>query len=86
MTRAITKLELARIIHNAVAEYANCEFNDEDNFVSDLKLASDDLSAIALSFEKRFNVKIERHRYRNISNVNDYVELLIGFLDAGKES
>lgn len=84
MAQGITRPELASVIHDEVAKYADREFGDADGFVSDLKLASDDLSAIALTLEKRFNVKIERHRYRDVSNVDDYVELFAEALGGGE--
>lgn len=75
MARGITRPELASIIHDEVAKYVDRDFGDEESFVANLKLASDDLSAIALTLEKRLNVKIERPRYRGVSSVDDYVRL-----------
>lgn len=84
MVQGITRPELASVIHDEVAKYADRDFDDGEGFVSDLKLASDDLSAIALTLEKRFNVKIERRRYRDVSNVDDYVELFAEALGGGE--
>jgi|tagenome__1003787_1003787.scaffolds.fasta_scaffold20701603_2 hypothetical protein len=84
MTQGITRPELASVIHDEVAKYADREFGDEESFVSDLKLASDDLSAIALTLERRFNVTIDRLRYREVSNVDDYVELFAEALGGDK--
>ncbi|MBU3077679.1 hypothetical protein [Sphingomonas quercus] len=84
MAQGITKSELAAVIHDEVAKYVDREFGDGEGFVSDLELASDDLSAIALTLEKRFNVKIERRRYREVSNVDDYADLFAEALGGGE--
>jgi hypothetical protein len=61
------------------------DFSDDEHFGADLKLASDDLGAVALTLERRFNVKIERRRHRDVLSVNDYVEVMMEALAASSE-
>lgn len=76
MAQGMTKDEIAKVIHGEVAEYMDREFTDDEHFVSDLKLLSDDLTAIALDLERHFRIRIERRRYRDVSNVNELAELM----------
>lgn len=82
----MTKDEIAAQIHGEVVKYVDREFNDREDFLSELGLISDDLSAIALALERRFQVKIDRRRYRKVSNVEDYSVLMNSALqsDGGK--
>lgn len=72
----MTKDEISAAIRGEVAKYLDGEFDDRDDFQTDLGLVSDDLSAIALSLEKRFGVQIDRRRYRTVTNVESYAELV----------
>lgn len=72
----MTKDEISAEIHGEVAKYLDSEFDDRDDFQADLGLVADDLSAIALSLEKRFGVRIDRRRYRTVTNVESYAELV----------
>ncbi|HEU4696693.1 MAG TPA: hypothetical protein VFR92_07000 [Sphingomicrobium sp.] len=79
----MTKDQISIKIHKEVAKYLNREFSDQDDFQIDLDLASDDLSAIALSIERQFGVRIDRRRYRHVTNVDEYAELVQETLEAG---
>lgn len=85
MAQGMTAEEIAGIIHGEVAEYMDREFTDDEHFVSDLKLLSDDLTAIALDLERLFRVRIERRRYRDVSNINELAELMADAI-RGRES
>jgi acyl carrier protein len=76
MAQEMSRSEIASVIHGEVAKYVDRDFGDGEHFQSDLDLASDDLSAIALALEKRFQVRIERQRYREVFNVAGYAELM----------
>ena len=82
----MTGEEIAAEIHREVAKYVDRAFSDKEDFMSGLGLISDDLSAIALALEKRFQVKIDRRRYRAVSNVEGYSALVSDALkeDEGK--
>jgi acyl carrier protein len=67
-------------IHEEVRKYVDREFDDTEHFQRDLKIPSDDLTAIVLELEKRFGLKIERRLYRSVNNVAEYAELVRGHL------
>lgn len=72
----MTREELQLRVHSEVAKYASREFLDTEDLVTDVGLLSDDLTAVALSLETFFNVRIERRKYRDISNVADFADLI----------
>lgn len=65
-----------KAIREEFQKYIDRQFNDTDHFQRDLKISSDDLTAIALELEKKFGLKIERRLYRNVNNIAEYSELI----------
>jgi acyl carrier protein len=64
------------VIREEFQKYVDKRFSDTDNFQRDLKISSDDLTAIALELENKFGLKIERRLYRNVNNIAEYAELI----------
>lgn len=78
----MSREEIAALIHGEIAKYMDRDFADREDFLSELELVSDDLTAIALTLEKHFHVKIDRRAYRTVSNVEDYAELVHSVLQS----
>lgn len=77
--------EIAKIkdlIRAEVEKYAGRPVGDTENLVSELLILGDDLSAIALALEARVGVKVERHLYRGVNNIQEYALLLSSKLSA----
>jgi acyl carrier protein len=72
--------EIVSIIRSEIAEYYDGQFNNDDHFVRDLRIASDDLSAAALSLEKRFGIRLSYREYQQIGNVSSYAKMLLSKL------
>ena len=70
-------------IRSEVAKYYDEEFSDTDDFSKDLHINSDDLSAIAISLEKKLGLKIDSKDYRSINNVESYASVLRKRLSVG---
>lgn len=68
--------DVAEIIRAEIAKHVSREFSDTDDFVRDLHLLSDDLTAIALSIERRLGVRLDRREYSKISDLRSYAEVL----------
>jgi hypothetical protein len=76
MVSDATRTDVIGVIRSEVAKYVDHDFSNQDDFLSEMNLASDDLSAIALTLEKYFQLKVERGRYRDVQNIDDYVEVI----------
>jgi acyl carrier protein len=57
-------------IRKEIKKYHDNSFSDEDHFIKDMKILSDDLMVILSELEKYFNIKINKEEYKTISNVN----------------
>jgi hypothetical protein len=66
--------QVASLIRDEIKKYHDDLFSDDDDFTIDMKLLSDDLSAIALSLEHKLGVRLDRNEYRCITNVRSYTE------------
>ena len=75
--------EITTEVRAEIAKYIDREFGDDENLVSDLRLSSDDLSAIALALEAKFRVIIDRKRYLEVHTVNDYIRLISSIFPVG---
>ncbi|WP_157783517.1 hypothetical protein [Rhizorhabdus wittichii] len=64
------------IVRAEISKYYDKEFNNIDNLYIDLSIASDDLSAIALSIERKYGIKFERDEYKNINNVEEWARII----------
>ena len=60
-----------------IAKYHDGDFNDYDKLTDVLNIASDDLSAIALSLEKKLGVKLDRDQYREIESVHSWGQAIL---------
>jgi acyl carrier protein len=63
-------------IRSEISAYYDDDYGNDDHFVRDLRIASDDLSAVALSLEKRFGRRLPRDDYQHIWSVNSYATIL----------
>ncbi len=68
--------EVLKLVREEFAKYIDREVGDQEDFQRDLKLASDDLTAIALEIERKLGIKIDRHLYRTVHNITEYAQLL----------
>jgi acyl carrier protein len=64
------------IVRTEISKYYDKEFNNNDNLYIDLSISSDDLSAIALSIERKYGIKFERDEYKNINNVEEWARII----------
>jgi acyl carrier protein len=71
---------ISNIIKKEIEKYYDEKFNENSDFISDMNIASDDLSAIALSLERKFGIKISEIEYRNIVNVQSYAQIILAHL------
>jgi len=67
---------IVKSVREEFARYIDREFDNREEFQRDLKLSSDDLTAIALEIERRLDIKIDSHSYRNVNNIESYVQLI----------
>lgn len=82
MPNQIDRNEIARIVQEEISQYVGGSFSMQDHLQAKLHLLSDDLSAIVLTLERRFQVKIERSRYRTVFTAADLADLFSGELNA----
>lgn len=68
--------EAAQAIRAEIAKYHDGEFENYDDLIRDLGIASDDLSVIALSLEKRLGVKLDHKQYRAIKDVDSWARAI----------
>lgn len=57
---------------------------EDMRLIADLKLASDDATAMALELERTYKVNIARPEWRSVLTVRDVIDLLVRHLDARK--
>jgi acyl carrier protein len=74
--QSTTHDEILEAIRGEIAKYVDRSFGNEDDFVVDMCLHSDDLSAVALSLERKLGIKIDRKQYRSINNIDQYTALV----------
>jgi acyl carrier protein len=68
--------EVLKLVREEFAKDIDRDFGDQEDFQHDLKLASDDLTAIALEIEKKLGIKIDRRLYRTVNTIAEYVQLI----------
>lgn len=68
--------DIASLIRSEISKYYDGEFRNTDHLIHDLGILSDDISAIALTLEKRLGIKLDRAEYREIRNVDDWAKAL----------
>jgi hypothetical protein len=68
--------DILQAIRSEISAYYDGDYGNDDDFVRDLRIASDDLSAVALSLEKRFGRRLTHGDYQRISSVNSYATIL----------
>src|SRR4051812_47897738 len=76
MSNKIDESSIRKIVREEIAKYMDRDFRDDEHLMRDMKLLSDDLTAIALTIEKRLGLKIQRGLYPRINNVSDYVQVI----------
>lgn len=59
-----------------IAKYYDEDFSNTDNLSADLGILSDDLSAVALSLEKRTGVKLDSKDYREIATIESWARAI----------
>ncbi|MBO9376471.1 hypothetical protein GG804_06810 [Sphingomonas histidinilytica] len=64
------------ILRAEISKYYDKEFSNIDSLYIDLSIASDDLSAIALSIERKYGIKFEKNEYREINNVEEWARVI----------
>jgi len=63
-------------IREEISKYYDGNYSNTDSFTRDLHIASDDLSVVAISLEKKFSIKLGSQEYRDITNVESYARAL----------
>lgn len=63
-------------IRSEVEKYHDDPFTDDDRFLEDMRLLSDDITEIALGVEKTLGVRLERKAYRSVYNVRTFAEAI----------
>ena len=74
----ITNDDVLRLVREEFAKYIDRKFDDHEDFQRDLKLASDDLTAIALAVERKLRIKIDRRLYQTVHTVMEFAQLVQG--------
>jgi hypothetical protein len=68
--------DVTAAVRAEIAKHVLRRFADTEDFTSDLCIASDDLSYVALSLESELGVKLDRREYRNANNVVELARAL----------
>lgn len=68
--------QVAASIREEIKNYHDDPFSDNDDFTEDMRILSDDLSAIALSLERKLGIKLDRKQYSGVTNVRSYAEAI----------
>jgi acyl carrier protein len=79
----LTRGQIVAMIRAEVSKYHDGEFTDQADFTKDLRLASDDLTEVAISLERLLGVKLDARSYREITNVDAYATAIQRRLQAG---
>jgi acyl carrier protein len=77
-----TYADLVSLIRSEVSRYYDGNYGDDDDFIRDLRIASDDMSAVVIAIEKRLGVHLNYDDYQNVWSVNSYARLLYSRLNA----
>jgi acyl carrier protein len=73
----ITSIEdIVAAVHAEVARYVVGKFGDTDDLILDLRILSDDLTAIALALERRLGITLDEGDYGEIRTVLDLAKAL----------
>jgi hypothetical protein len=83
MVMDIEQDRVAAVIRNEVVKYFDGHFSDDDNFIEDMHILSDDLTAISLAVEKKLSLKLYRNEYRTVTNVSSYTLAVLLHLSNG---
>ena len=67
---------LTDVIRAEVARYYDGYFSDDDDFTTTLRIASDDLSFMAIELEKKFGIRLNRQAYAGIGNVRSFAQAI----------
>ncbi len=76
MTPKYSYDEVVAAVRKALSAFVDSGFSDDDDFIDDLHLASDELSFMTLDLERELDVKLPRRAYRSIGSVRELAQAL----------